>query len=158
MHPLRRLRESGKPTAAQISELLAENILFNSPILVRPIQGREVIAAIFAQSSATRGSGTYLAEFMLDERTTFLRWVGVHRRTREHLGKWPTKYFFLRLKENKHSRTNPEETLCANEVREVVTQAISRLRKSLRAVGSSRTAGTHQCGNGATPRSDRGRR
>src|ERR1700758_1081553 len=76
MHPLRKLRESGKPTAAQVSELLAENIVFNSPILVRPIEGREVIAAIFAQSSATRGSGTYTAEFKLDERTTFLRWVG----------------------------------------------------------------------------------
>jgi hypothetical protein len=76
MHPLRKLRESGKPTAAQVSELLAENIVFNSPILVRPIEGREVVAAIFAQSSATRGSGTYTAEFKLDERTTFLRWVG----------------------------------------------------------------------------------
>jgi hypothetical protein len=73
MHPLRKLRESGKPTPAQISELLAEDIVFNSPILVRPIVGREVIAAIFAQSSATRGSGTYTAEFKLDERTTFLR-------------------------------------------------------------------------------------
>ena len=72
MHPLRRLRESGKPTPAQVSELLADNIVFNSPLLVRPIEGREVIAAIFAQSSATRGS----AEFKLDERTTFLRWAG----------------------------------------------------------------------------------
>jgi hypothetical protein len=76
MHPLRKLRESGKPTAAQISELLAENIVFNSPFLVRPIGGREVIAAIFAQSSSTRGSGTYTAEFKLDERTTFLLWLG----------------------------------------------------------------------------------
>src|SRR6478672_5694119 len=78
MHPLRKLRESGKPTPAQVSELLAENIVFNSPILVRPIEGREVIAAIFAQSSSTRGSGTYTAECKLDERTTFLRlrWVG----------------------------------------------------------------------------------
>jgi len=76
MHPLRKLRESGNPTPAQVSELLAENIVFNSPILVRPIEGREVVAAIFAQSSATRGSGTYTAEFKLDERTTFLRWVG----------------------------------------------------------------------------------
>jgi hypothetical protein len=50
MHPLRKLRESGKPTPAQVSELLAENIVFNSPILVRPIEGREVCAAIFAQS------------------------------------------------------------------------------------------------------------
>ena len=61
MHPLRKLRESGNPTPAQVSELLAENIVFNSPILVRPIEGREVIAAIFAQSSATRGSGTIQA-------------------------------------------------------------------------------------------------
>src|SRR5215470_11008190 len=76
MHPLRKLRESGKPTPAQVRELLAENIVFNSPILVRPIEGREVCAAIFAQSSATRGSGTYTAGVKLDERTTFLRWVG----------------------------------------------------------------------------------
>ena len=76
MHPLRKLRESGKPTPAQVRELLAENIVFNSPILVRPIEGREVCAAIFAQSSATRGSGTYTAEVKLDERSTFLRWVG----------------------------------------------------------------------------------
>ena len=45
MHPLPKLRESCKPTAAQVSELLAENIVFNSPILARPIEGREVIAA-----------------------------------------------------------------------------------------------------------------
>lgn len=76
MHPLRKLREAGKPTAVQISELLAENVIFNSPILVRPIQGRDVLAEIFAQSSATRGSGTYITEVKLDERTTFLRWVG----------------------------------------------------------------------------------
>ena len=76
MHPLRTLRESGHSTPAQVSALLAENVVFNSPILVRPIEGREVVAAIFAQSSSTRGSGTYTAEFKLDERTTFLRWVG----------------------------------------------------------------------------------
>jgi len=51
MHPLRKLRESGKPTLAQISELLAEKIVFNSAILARPIQGRELIAPIFTQSS-----------------------------------------------------------------------------------------------------------
>ncbi len=76
MHPLRKLREAGKPTAAQISELLAEDVVFHSPMLVRSIQGRDVCAAIFAQSSATRGSGKYTAEFKLDEHTTFLRWMG----------------------------------------------------------------------------------
>ena len=76
MHPLRKLRESGRATPATVSELLADNVVFNSPILIRPIQGREVVAAIFAQSSSTRGSGTYTAEFKIDEHTTFLRWVG----------------------------------------------------------------------------------
>lgn len=76
MHPLRKLRESGTPTPAQVSEPLAENVVFNSPILARSIEGREFVAAIFAQSSAMRGSGAYTAEFKLDERTTFLRWVG----------------------------------------------------------------------------------
>jgi hypothetical protein len=76
MHPLRKLRESGNATPAQVSALLAENVVFKSPILVRPIEGREVIAAIFAQSSSTRGSGAYTAEFKLDGRTTFLRWEG----------------------------------------------------------------------------------
>src|SRR4051812_47534444 len=76
MHPLRQLREAGKATPATVGELLAENVKFNSPILIRPIEGREAVAAIFAQSSSTRGSGSYTAEFKLDERTTFLRWVG----------------------------------------------------------------------------------
>ena len=76
MHPLRKLREAGKPTAAQIAELLAEDVVFHSPMLVRSVQGRELCAAIFAQSSATRGSGKYTAEFKLDEHTTFLRWLG----------------------------------------------------------------------------------
>ena len=76
MHPLRKLRESGSTTAAQVSELLAEDIVFNSPILARSIGGRDAIAAIFAQSSSTRGSGSYTAEYKLDEHTTFLRWEG----------------------------------------------------------------------------------
>ncbi len=76
MHPLRKLRESGKPTVAQVRELLAENIAFHSPILVRSVKGRDVIAASFAQSSSTRGSGAYTAEFKLDEHTTFMRWEG----------------------------------------------------------------------------------
>ena len=76
MHPLRKLRESGSSTPAQVAELLAENVRFNSPILARSIEGREPIAAIFAQSSSTRGSGAYTAEYKLDEHTTFLRWEG----------------------------------------------------------------------------------
>lgn len=76
MHPLRKLRESGSATPAQVGVLLAEDAVFNSPILARSIQGREPLAAIFAQSSSARGSGTYTSEHKLDERTTFLRWEG----------------------------------------------------------------------------------
>src|ERR1700740_13461 len=76
MHPLRKLREAGKATPAQVRELLAENVVFNSPILARPIQGRDAIAAIFAQSSSTRGAGAYTTEYKVDERTAFLRWEG----------------------------------------------------------------------------------
>lgn len=76
MHPLRKLRESGSATPSQVRELLADNVVFKSPILIRPIDGRDVIAAIFAQSSSTRGSGAYTAEFKMDDRTTFLRWEG----------------------------------------------------------------------------------
>jgi hypothetical protein len=76
MHPLRKLRESGSATPDQVAPLLAENAVFNSPILARSIAGRDVLAAIFAQSSSTRGSGAYTAEHKLDEHTTFLRWEG----------------------------------------------------------------------------------
>lgn len=76
MHPLRKLRESGHSTPAQVAELLAENVVFRSPILVRAIEGRDAVAAIFAQSSSTRGSGGYTAEYKLDARSTFLRWEG----------------------------------------------------------------------------------
>ncbi len=76
MHPLRKLREAGSATPAQVAELLAENAVFNSPILARSIQGREPLAAIFAQSSSTRGSGAYTTEYKVDDRTTFLRWEG----------------------------------------------------------------------------------
>lgn len=76
MHPLRKLRESGKPTLAQISELLAENIIFNSPILARPIQGGSSSRRFSLSRAIHVGSGTYIAEFRLDERTTFLALVG----------------------------------------------------------------------------------
>lgn len=76
MHPFRKLRESGSSTPAAVATLLAENVVFKSPLLVRAIEGRDTVAAIFAQSSSTRGAGAYTAEYKLDDRTTFLRWVG----------------------------------------------------------------------------------
>ncbi|MDB5858754.1 MAG: hypothetical protein JWQ76_2443 [Ramlibacter sp.] len=39
-------------------------------------KGREAMPAIFAQSSATRGSASYTTEPKIDEHTVFLRWEG----------------------------------------------------------------------------------
>ncbi len=75
MHPLRKLRESGNNTSAEVSKLLAENVVFHSPALVRAVEGREKVAAILAASPKVR-DGAYTAEYRLDDHNTFLRWKG----------------------------------------------------------------------------------
>ncbi len=75
MHPLRKLREAGPNTPSQVSELLAENVVFHSPVFVRAVKGRKEVAAIFAASPSVR-QGAYTAEYRLDDHTTFLRWAG----------------------------------------------------------------------------------
>jgi hypothetical protein len=75
MHPLRKLRESGENTPAAVAKLLAENAVFHSPLLVRPVEGREKVAVIMAASPKIR-HGAYTAEYRLDDRNTFLRWKG----------------------------------------------------------------------------------
>jgi hypothetical protein len=54
MHPLRKLRGSGNNTPAAVSRLLAENVVFHSPVLVRAAEGREKVAAILAASPKVR--------------------------------------------------------------------------------------------------------
>src|SRR5262249_11746693 len=77
MHPLRKLREAGPPTVEQVATLLAKNVVFNSPVLVRPVKGRDAVAHAIANSSRSRdGIGEYVLEKKLDERTTLLRWQG----------------------------------------------------------------------------------
>ncbi len=75
MHPLRKLRESGPATVAQYKALLAETVVFHSPVLVKAVEGREAVAAIFSVSASVR-DGRYVAEYRLDDRTTFLWWKG----------------------------------------------------------------------------------
>ncbi len=53
MHPLRKLRETGPSTAAQYRGLLAENVVFHSPVFVRAVHGLKEVAAIFAASPST---------------------------------------------------------------------------------------------------------
>ena len=76
MHPLRRLREAGSASVDQYAALLAENVVFHSPIFLKAAEGRNNVAEIFAVSGSLR-EGRYVAESKLDERTTFLRWQGM---------------------------------------------------------------------------------
>src|SRR2546422_236582 len=75
MHPLRRLREAGPSTPAQVSALLTENVVFHSPVLVKAVEGREKVSAVLAASPNVR-EGAYVSEYRLDDRNTFLRWKG----------------------------------------------------------------------------------
>jgi len=75
MHLIRKLRESGHATAADYETILAANVVFHSPVLIRTIEGRAVVAKIFAASTTLR-EGAYTGEWKLDERRTLLRWKG----------------------------------------------------------------------------------
>ena len=77
MHPLRKLREAGPPTPEQVAAILAENVVMHSPVLVKPIVGRELVAITISNSSQSRDNpGQYIFEGRIDERTTLLRWQG----------------------------------------------------------------------------------
>jgi hypothetical protein len=75
MHAIRKLRESGHATAADYEKILAANVVFHSPVLVRTVEGRTVVAKIFAASTTLR-EGAYTGEWKLDDRRTLLRWKG----------------------------------------------------------------------------------
>ncbi|MGY4427905.1 hypothetical protein ACVWWO_000382 [Bradyrhizobium sp. F1.13.1] len=75
MHAIRKLRESGHATTADYETMLAENVVFHSPVLIRTIEGRAAVAQIFAASTTLR-EGAYTGEWKLDDRRTLLRWKG----------------------------------------------------------------------------------
>jgi hypothetical protein len=77
MHPLRKLREAGAPSFDEVAALLADDVVFNSPVLIRPLEGRDAVAHAIVNSSRSRdAAGEYILEQRLDHRTTFLRWIG----------------------------------------------------------------------------------
>ena len=77
MHALRALRESGVNSPNAIRAILAENIVFNSPVLTRPLVGAEIVSAVLAASALARGvGGQYVAEYRVDPVTTVLQWRG----------------------------------------------------------------------------------
>jgi len=77
MHPFRKLREAGQPTPEQAVAILAENVVMHSPVLIKPIVGRELVAITISNSSRSRDNpGKYIFEAKVDDRTTLLRWEG----------------------------------------------------------------------------------
>ena len=50
-------------------------MVFHSPVLVKAVEGRDAVAAIFA-TSVSVWEGRYVLEHKLDEHTTFLWWKG----------------------------------------------------------------------------------
>src|SRR5215472_8422513 len=78
MHPLRRLREAGPPSPQRVAEILAEDVVMHSPVLIKPIVGRELVAVTISNSSHSRDDpGKYIFEAKVDDRTTLLRWQGM---------------------------------------------------------------------------------
>jgi hypothetical protein len=61
---------------ADYEKILAPNVVFHSPVLIRTAEGREVVAKIFATSTTLR-EDVYTGEWKLDDRRTLLRWKGV---------------------------------------------------------------------------------
>ena len=77
MHPFRKLREAGPPTPEQAAAILAENVVMHSPVLIKPIVGRELVAITISNSSHSRDNpGQYIFEAKVNDRTTLLRWQG----------------------------------------------------------------------------------
>jgi hypothetical protein len=77
MHPLRKLREAGPPTPEQAAAILAEDVVMHSPVLIKAIVGRELVAVTISNSSHSRDDpGKYIFEAKVDDRTTLLRWQG----------------------------------------------------------------------------------
>jgi hypothetical protein len=74
VHPLRKRRESGDNTPAAVAKVLAENVVFHGPLLVRAVSVREKVAVIAASLKLRHGA--YTAEFRLDNRNTLLRSKG----------------------------------------------------------------------------------
>ena len=64
-------------TPAQAAVILNENVVMHTPVLIKPVVGRELVSIVISISSQSRDDpGKYIFEGKIDARTTFLRWQG----------------------------------------------------------------------------------
>ena len=74
MHPFRKLRESGRVTPAQAAVVLNENVILHTPLLIRPIIGRELVSFAVSIASQSRDDpGKFIFEAKIDARPTSVR-------------------------------------------------------------------------------------
>lgn len=73
-HPFRQFRESAGGTSADLELLLAEEIVFSSPIFSRALTGRDLVVQVMMASGKVR-NGHFTHEFK-DGPETVLIWEG----------------------------------------------------------------------------------
>jgi hypothetical protein len=63
MHPFRKLREAGPMTPAQVAVVLNRDVVMHTPLLIKPLVGRELVAIVIAMSTQSRDDpGAYVLE------------------------------------------------------------------------------------------------
>jgi hypothetical protein len=73
-HPLRVFKESTGTTYDGLKELLAENVVFSSPIFTREVIGKELVAKVMYTSTSVR-DGRFTHEFRQGNETVLI-WEG----------------------------------------------------------------------------------
>lgn len=73
-HPYRARREQGS-SPEELRDLFAENVVFNSPILKKPVKGRDLVLEVMKKSVQVR-DGRYTAEFRTGNQTVLV-WTGM---------------------------------------------------------------------------------
>ena len=64
-------------TPAQVAVLLNENVVMHTPVLIKPIVGRELVSIVISIPSQGRDDpGKYISGGKIEARTTFLQWQG----------------------------------------------------------------------------------
>lgn len=73
-HPLRQLKESPGATLEALKALLADDVVFSSPIFSREVRGKDLVAQVMLTSTSVR-DGRFTHEFKQDNDTVLI-WEG----------------------------------------------------------------------------------
>ncbi|TFF35493.1 hypothetical protein [Mucilaginibacter psychrotolerans] len=73
-HPLRVFKETPGSTLQELKDLLAEDVVFSSPIFTREVKGKDLVAKVMFTSTTVR-EGHFTHEFKQDNDTVLI-WEG----------------------------------------------------------------------------------